>query len=186
MKRERILLAKRLKEARGKITQVEAAKALKLSQAVLSKIESGIREPTAVELKRFSELYNKQVTYFFEAEVKPISNFKYPKLKLSHREKEILSATLKLLTAMFSPVKIYLFGSRAKSGGVSNADFDIAVDSPLPSAGLRLKIKEEIESISGLYSVDIVYLSNVDDGFKEIITKTGVVVYEKRRGFLFN
>ncbi len=68
MKRDRQIVAKRLKEARGPMTQVEVSKALKLSQAVLSKIESGIREPTAAELGRFARLYNKPTSYFFEEE----------------------------------------------------------------------------------------------------------------------
>lgn len=48
------------------MTQVEVSRVLKISQAVLSKMESGIREPTAVELSRFARLYNKPISYFFE------------------------------------------------------------------------------------------------------------------------
>lgn len=66
MKKDRQIVAKKLKEARGPMTQVEVSKALKLSQAVLSKIESGIREPTAAELNRFAGLYSKPISYFFE------------------------------------------------------------------------------------------------------------------------
>lgn len=66
MKKTQLMIGKRLKEARGKLTQTSVAKTLGLSQAVLSKIESGSREPTATELKRFADLYKKPVTYFFE------------------------------------------------------------------------------------------------------------------------
>lgn len=51
--------------ARGKIPQKRAAEACGLSQSVLSKIESGKREPTAVELKRLADFYNKSLSFFF-------------------------------------------------------------------------------------------------------------------------
>lgn len=48
------------------MSQVKAARALGLSQAVLSKIESGLREPTAEEMARFAGLYEKTIQFFFD------------------------------------------------------------------------------------------------------------------------
>jgi len=45
---------------------------------------------------------------------------------------------------------------------------------------LERKIKEEIEEIAGLYKVDLVFLNAVDKSFKDIILKTGRVVYGRK------
>ena len=53
----------RLRSARdeAELTQVEVAEALKLTQSVVSKCESGERRVDAVELKMFAELYGVSV-----------------------------------------------------------------------------------------------------------------------------
>jgi len=59
---------KRLRAARREVglTQVEAAKLLKASQAFVSKSESGDRRVDVGELKRFARLYGKPPAYFLE------------------------------------------------------------------------------------------------------------------------
>lgn len=96
------------------------------------------------------------------------------------REQEILESVTKILIKRLNPKKIILFGSRAKGNNYKNADFDFAVDKKRVSANEQREIMEEIEEVAGLYKVDVVYLSSVDREFKNIVLKTGKVIYERR------
>lgn len=107
------IVAKQLKEARGGLTQTFAAKTLGLSQAVLSKIESGLREPTAMELKRFAELYKKPVAYFFEAAGTTIA--------------EGIREFFKKHAQSLSIEMALLYGSFARGIPDAGSDIDIAV-----------------------------------------------------------
>jgi len=77
------------------------------------------------------------------------------------------------------PNKIILFGSRARGDYKKQSDIDIAVDINLPFREKR-KIKEKIDEISGLYSVDIVFLDEITDDFRKKILEEGIVLYEKK------
>lgn len=99
---------------------------------------------------------------------------------LSQRENEILQMAVAVLKKYLNPDKIILFGSRGKGGFHKNSDFDLAVDRERPDIRIERKISEEIDQVAGLYEVDIVYLSNVDEAFRDIILKTGKTVYERR------
>lgn len=68
METSKFSIAKRLKEARGDRSQVEVSRMLGISQPVLCKIEAGLREPTAYELWRLAQFYQKPVSSFFEKE----------------------------------------------------------------------------------------------------------------------
>ncbi|MEK7555306.1 MAG: helix-turn-helix transcriptional regulator [Patescibacteria group bacterium] len=58
--------AKRLRKARleAGLTQVKVAKKLKRPQSYISKAEAGEQRLDVVELKKFSELYKKDISYF--------------------------------------------------------------------------------------------------------------------------
>ncbi len=45
---------------------------------------------------------------------------------------------------------------------------------------MQKDINDEIEKVSGLYKVDIVFFNQIDDLFKDIILKTGRTIYESR------
>ncbi len=93
---------------------------------------------------------------------------------------EMLSGIINILVDAFKPKIILLFGSRAKGKNSKNADFDIAVDTKIPDIRTERKIKEKIEKIAGLYRIDVVYLKSVNEEFREIILKSGKVIYEER------
>ena len=97
----------------------------------------------------------------------------------SAREKEIMSATLRLLKKELSPRRIILFGSRAEGRAHQGSDFDIAVDARTPRFSKRRMIQDQIEGFSGLYHVDLVFMSKVSKGFRQIIEQTGKIVYER-------
>ncbi|WP_457622328.1 type VII toxin-antitoxin system MntA family adenylyltransferase antitoxin [Persephonella sp.] len=79
----------------------------------------------------------------------------------------------------YKPRKIILFGSRARGDFKKVSDIDIAIDLNLEFREKR-KLKEKIDKISGLYSVDLVFLPDLEKGFKEKILKEGKVLYEKK------
>ena len=99
---------------------------------------------------------------------------------MTAREKEIQEKVVGLLRRYLNPKKIYLFGSRAKGIHRPGSDFDFAVDCEKPSDDQRREIEGMIEAVSGLYTVDVVYLPQVDDDFRDVILKTGRVLYEQR------
>ncbi len=77
-----------------------------------------------------------------------------------------------------NPKKIILFGSRARGDYRKNSDIDIAVDLDLSFREKR-KLKEKIDLISGLYSVDLIFLNEVEESFKNKILKEGKIIYAK-------
>lgn len=99
---------------------------------------------------------------------------------MNAREKEIFDKSVNLLVQELQPKKIYLFGSRAKGTARVGSDFDFAIDGSVPKVTDKWQIKGQLEAIAGLYSVDVVYLEEVNPKFKELILKTGKVVYEQR------
>lgn len=59
-------LVKKLREARLEIglTQGEAAKKLKKPQSYISKVENGEQRIDVIEMKKFADLYKKDINYF--------------------------------------------------------------------------------------------------------------------------
>ncbi|RUM59926.1 MAG: nucleotidyltransferase domain-containing protein [Persephonella sp.] len=79
----------------------------------------------------------------------------------------------------YNPKKIVIFDSRARGDYKKQSDIDIAVDLNLSFREKR-KLKEKIDRLSGLYSVDVVFLPDIDEDFKEKIMKEGKILYEKK------
>lgn len=95
------------------------------------------------------------------------------------REAEILREALVLIVRECAPNRVYLFGSRAKGKTKAGSDFDFAVEGSVPDDFLRHKVKGLLESTAGLYSVNLVFLSEVDEKFKNIILQSGEIIYEQ-------
>ena len=74
--------------------------------------------------------------------------------------------------------KILLFGSRARGDYVKNSDIDLAIDGDFTPRQKR-KIKEMVDELSGLYSVDTVFFDEISPEFRKKIESEGVVLYEK-------
>jgi len=94
---------------------------------------------------------------------------------------EKLEKIVKVLSENLKPKKIILFGSRAKGNNYNGSDIDLCVvgAKELDKRNLR-KLKEKIDDISGLYSVDLIFYEKIDEEFKKIILETGKVIYEKK------
>ena len=79
----------------------------------------------------------------------------------------------------YNPEKIILFGSRARGDNKKISDIDIAVDMDISFREQR-KLKEEVDNVSGLYSVDLIFLPKIDENFRNKILKEGKILYEKK------
>jgi len=90
-----------------------------------------------------------------------------------------LNEIVKIVVKHLNPKKIILFGSRGKGNFRFNSDYDIAVDSNQYDFRTIRKIKEKVNEAAGLKKVDVVFINEIEDGFKEIINKTGKILYEK-------
>ena len=93
------------------------------------------------------------------------------------REKQVLQTALAILKKEINPARIILFGSRAAGRPAPGSDFDLAVDAPKPERAYE--IKESVNDSVGLYKVDIVYLPNMEPDFRDLVIKTGKVIYER-------
>lgn len=95
---------------------------------------------------------------------------------------EILKKIIDKIIEKLNPEKIILYGSRARNKLKKNSDTDLAIlgGKDLSFRDMR-KFKEEIDEISGIYSFDIVFIEKLEEEFKNIILKEGIVLYEKKR-----
>lgn len=99
---------------------------------------------------------------------------------MTRREKEITEAAVRVLNQYLQPHRIILFGSRAKGKSQKGSDFDFAVDQSRPDIDIERRIRDGLEDALGLHDFDIVYLEDADEDFKNIVLKTGKVIYERR------
>ena len=79
----------------------------------------------------------------------------------------------------YNPKKIILFGSRSRGNYRKNSDIDIAVDISLSFREKR-KLKEKVDLIAGLYSMDLIFFDEIDNSFKEKLLKEGKTLYDKK------
>jgi|DewCreStandDraft_4_1066084.scaffolds.fasta_scaffold02884_4 predicted nucleotidyltransferase len=97
----------------------------------------------------------------------------------TEREKEVLNETITIIKEFLNPEKIYIFGSRVKGTSFYYSDFDIGIEANTPKIMELEKLRETIDTISGLYSLDIIFLKDVEPDFADMVRKTGVVIYER-------
>lgn len=96
------------------------------------------------------------------------------------KPEEKIRVLIDYLVKEISPQKIILFGSRAKKINKPYSDIDLAIEGgkKLSFREIR-KLKEEIDKIAGIYSVDLVFLEDCEENFKNLIYSTGKIIYEK-------
>jgi predicted nucleotidyltransferase len=93
---------------------------------------------------------------------------------------EILADATNIIASHLPDARIFLFGSRAKGDARETSDFDIAVDAGSKiSLGVIARIKDEIDELRTLKSIDIIDLNRVNPKFKTIIRESGVNIYDR-------
>lgn len=93
---------------------------------------------------------------------------------------EKIKKIVALIVNSVDPQRVILFGSRAKGKAHKGSDIDIALEGCSVTARQLRKLKEAVDDVSGLYSVDIIVLEKTDEAFKNIVNDTGVILYEKK------
>lgn len=81
---------------------------------------------------------------------------------------------IRLLTALFPNVKIYLFGSRARGTETVTSDIDLALDTGKELSVFDIeKAKNVLEALNVPQKIDIVDLNSIPLEMKQIILKEG-------------
>jgi len=97
-------------------------------------------------------------------------------------QKPPLQDLIRYLVRQLQPRRILLFGSRARGTARPGSDIDLAVEGALPASFREeRKLKEKLDEMAGLYSVDLVFLDRTDGAFRRLVEQTGKVLYEKDR-----
>ena len=96
------------------------------------------------------------------------------------REEEIIEKSIEILKKYLNPKKIYLFGSRTKGKAKQGSDFDFAIEAAKPDSKTQQIMEDEMEAVLGLHQMDIVYWDEAEEEFKQIILKTGELIYDRR------
>jgi len=95
---------------------------------------------------------------------------------------DCFDAIIQKIVEKLEPERIILFGSRAKGTNRKGSDIDLAVVGGKTLTFRELRhLKEELDTLGGLYSVDLVLFEKVDEKLKKSILDTGVDIYEKNR-----
>ncbi len=81
--------------------------------------------------------------------------------------KEILEITGKYLD--LDSYKVFFFGSRVAGSGNERSDIDIGIEGPAPvPSDVLSEIKQEIENLPTLYTIEIVDFKQVSEDFREV------------------
>lgn len=94
--------------------------------------------------------------------------------------RERIEKIVELIKSAIAPDRIYLFGSRATGEERPFSDIDICVEIGIKPEHREIRIlKERIDDIAGLHSVDLIFMQDGDEDFRNMIKKRGVILYEK-------
>lgn len=91
----------------------------------------------------------------------------------------LIDKVIEVILIYSRPEKIILFGSRATGDYKERSDIDIAVIDPEITQRQIRKIREEIDEIRTLHTIDIVWLHRVSEEFRKEILSTGKVIYDR-------
>lgn len=191
----KVTLAGRLCLARGDRPQKKVSEVVGISQPVLSKMEHATREPTALELKKLADFYNKPLSFFFDEEPEQTitspppavwkESFHYPVPVTP----ELLRTITRKIVENFQPEKIILFGSHAWGKPRPESDIDLLTVtknfSHLRPAQRRRQIKKICQP--PLVPMDVLVYTPEEIGDKEAsgdpftakILREGKILYDK-------
>ena len=94
-------------------------------------------------------------------------------------EERLINAIVDVLISYLKPERIILFGSRAKTGAHEYSDFDIAVEGVDMDIRTERTVKEILDEEMKIYTVDLINLDKADNEFRDLVYKTGKVLYER-------
>ncbi|MGC8733542.1 MAG: nucleotidyltransferase family protein [bacterium] len=93
--------------------------------------------------------------------------------------KEIIKQCYKIIKKYLPNSKVILFGSFSKGKALNYSDIDLAIDN-FEKIDYKVinKIRDEIEELKTLRSIDIVDINNASSELKESILKEGIILNE--------
>ena len=94
------------------------------------------------------------------------------------KTQELINTIINIVREHLHPKRIILFGSRATGKAQKYSDFDIAVEGVEMDIRKERLLKEYLDEKMGIYTVEVIDLDKVDEGFKQLVLKTGRVIYE--------
>ena len=94
------------------------------------------------------------------------------------KTQELINTIINIVREHLHPKRIILFGSRAKGKEKEYSDFDIAVEGVEMDIRKERLLKEALDEKMGIYTVEVIDLDKVDEGFKKLVLKTGKSIYE--------
>ncbi len=98
--------------------------------------------------------------------------------------KQKIECIVDYIVETLHPEKVVLFGSVVKKPKKTGFDIDIFVKLNRPAEAehrIVRKLKEKIDELAGIYTVDLVFSYQVSEELLSAIEKEGVVIYEKGR-----
>lgn len=101
----------------------------------------------------------------------------------SKRIKELIRNVVEIIEKYIpdKPYRLYIFGSRAKGNNFAHSDLDLALEVDGLSRGRFQQIKREVNEIPTLYSIDLIDLNDVEEGFRNLIEKDMELVSERSK-----
>ncbi len=91
----------------------------------------------------------------------------------------ILYRLIKVIVENLHPKKIILSGSCGNGNYNYNSDYDLAIDTKKIKFRKKRILNGKLNDMAGLHNIDIIFIKEVDKGFRNIILQTGKVVYER-------
>ncbi len=99
---------------------------------------------------------------------------------MRQKVKERIDKIVNALKNMEEVKRVILFGSLVKSNKDKGFDIDLYLEENKPiSKRDKRKIKELIDDIAGIYTVDLIFDSEISEDFRKTIKREGMVLYEK-------
>lgn len=106
----------------------------------------------------------------------PVTSYQLPGIymQLKHYSEEKLKEQLRGIVSkrLGSDVKMFFFGSRVNGTAGDRSDIDFGIDAGRPiDEKTLLEIREAVENIPVLYTIDVVDFSRVSSIFREVAMK---------------
>lgn len=96
----------------------------------------------------------------------------------------IAGLTRAIVAASPDVEKVILYGSRARGDAQEHSDIDLAVSGRNLSSGVAWSdVMDAVEDYPTLFMVDLVHFDRAPEELKQNISRDGVVLYERRKGF---
>lgn len=104
-----------------------------------------------------------------------------PVATLDPRVAERIDRIVDYLVEQLSPRRIILFGSRAKGVARIGSDIDVAIEGvPPPDLRRQRRLREDLDRLGGLYSVDLVFLDDAESPFRSLVHESGITLHEQQ------